>query len=32
MTEIREEPIFGEYAKQMLAIFTPEQLLLWRSR
>ena len=24
--------IFGEYAKQMLAIFTPEQQTLWRDR
>lgn len=30
--EAEKSRIFGEYAKQMLAIFTPEQLLLWRSR
>ena len=24
--------IFGEYAKQMLVIFTPEQQILWRNR
>ena len=30
--EAGKSRIFGEYTKQMLAIFTPEQRLLWRSR
>lgn len=30
--EARKSRIFGGYAKQMLAIFTKEQLELWRNR
>lgn len=30
--ETEKKRIFGEYAKQMLAIFTPEQQILWRNR
>ena len=30
--EAEKKRIFGEYAKQMLAIFTPEQQILWRNR
>ena len=30
--EAEKRRIFGEYAKQMLVIFTPEQQILWRNR
>ena len=30
--EAEKRRIFGEYAKQMLATFTPEQQILWRNR
>jgi len=30
--EAEKRRIFGEYGKQMLVIFTPEQQILWRNR